>query len=164
MSEFLRRVAPAVAVTGAAVAVVGLFDPALAGLGADDDTVATSATAAGSESTGGSAGSADSSAGSAGTATATSCDDAGWTDGPTVQTRWGPVQVAARVADGQVCEVAAQVWPDGDGRSVQINAYAIPELDAMASEQGTSFDAISGATVTSEGYRQSLQALLDSLG
>jgi len=33
----------------------------------------------------------------------------------------------------------------------------------MASQQGVAFDAISGATYTSEAYRESLQQLLDSL-
>jgi uncharacterized protein with FMN-binding domain len=84
-------------------------------------------------------------------------------DGQTIQTRWGPVQVEATVVDGAVCEVHAISWPSGDGRSQMINAYAIPQLDAMATASPTSFDYISGATYTSDGYHQSLQSILDSL-
>jgi hypothetical protein len=72
--------------------------------------------------------------------------------------------VAARVVDGRVCEARAQVWPDGDMRSAQISDYVIPVLDDAASRLGVEFDAVSGATITSEGYRASLQALLDSVG
>ena len=65
-------------------------------------------------------------------AAAESCDTADAVTGPSVQTRWGPVQVAATIANGELCEVHATVWPDGDNRSAMISQYAIPELDAMA--------------------------------
>ena len=55
------------------------------------------------------------------------------------------------------------MWPDGDRKSSEISAYVIPILDEQASLYGTEFDGISGATYTSEGYRESLQQLLDSL-
>jgi uncharacterized protein with FMN-binding domain len=190
MPSFIRAAAPAVAIGGAAVALVALFDPAIAGIG--------SSTAAADEATGSTAGAQRPGSGSTPTpaqprqrqttptqpqqtqpaqpqaeptqpqaqpdTTNASCDTAELVDGPTVTTRWGPVQVAAAVVDGKVCRAQAQVWPDGDPRSSQISAYVIPKLDAMASEQGTAFDSISGATYTSEGYRTSLQALLDQLG
>ena len=82
--------------------------------------------------------------------------------GPTVQTRWGPVQVEALVAtDGTVCDVQALQSPDGARRSIAINAEALPILHDRAVQSGTAFDAVSGATITSEGYRSSLQAILD---
>jgi uncharacterized protein with FMN-binding domain len=72
------------------------------------------------------------------------------------------VQVAARfTTDGRLCAVDAIRTPDDRGRSVAINDYAVPRLNAEALQVGTDFDAISGATVTSEGYRRSLQAILD---
>jgi len=73
------------------------------------------------------------------------------------------VQVAATIANGELCDVHAVVWPDSDRRSSEISQFAIPVLDASASKQGVEFDAVSGATYTSDGYRQSLQQLLDSL-
>lgn len=82
--------------------------------------------------------------------------------GPTVQTRWGPVQVEALVsADGKVCDVKALQSPDGARRSIAINAEALPILHDRAVQSGTAFDAVSGATITSEGYRSSLQAIVD---
>ena len=78
-------------------------------------------------------------------------------------TQWGPVQVSATVAGGQVCEVHAVAWPANDSKSQMINAYAIPQLDAMATQSPTQFDYVSGATYTSQGYHDSLQSILDSL-
>ena len=91
------------------------------------------------------------------------CDTAKAVSGPAVDTKWGPVQISATIANGEVCEVHAVVWPDSDSKSAAINATAIPKLDARASADGVEFDNVSGATFTSDGYRTSLQRLLDSL-
>jgi uncharacterized protein with FMN-binding domain len=83
-------------------------------------------------------------------------------DGPTVDTRWGPVQVAATVAaDGTLCDVEALQYPNDNRRSSDLNQRVLPVLHERALDEGASFDAVSGATVTSEGYRASLQAVLD---
>ena len=85
--------------------------------------------------------------------------------GPSVSTKWGPVQVQAAVAaDGTICSADAIVTPDSKSRSVAINDRAVPVLNdrAMAS-QGTDFDGISGATITTNAYRGSLQAILDAV-
>ena len=77
-------------------------------------------------------------------------------------TQWGPVQVAATVVNGKVCAVRTIQTPDGDRKSVMINARAVPVLEKQVIAAGdASFDGVSGATVTSEGYRRSLQAILD---
>jgi uncharacterized protein with FMN-binding domain len=83
--------------------------------------------------------------------------------GPVEQTRWGPVQVAAVLdAKGAVCEVKALQTPSDHRKSVQINARAVPILHSrVVAARGTGFQAVSGATITSEGYRASLQAILD---
>ena len=91
------------------------------------------------------------------------CDTAKAVSGPAVDTKWGPVQISATIANGEVCEVHAVVWPESDSKSAAINATAIPKLDARASADGVEFDNVSGATFTSDGYRTSLQRLLDSL-
>ncbi len=87
-------------------------------------------------------------------------------DGPGVWTKWGTVQVEASIApDGTICAVDAIQTPNDRRKSVAINDRAVPILDANAlAAQGTDFDGVSGATVTSNGYKQSLQALLDGLG
>lgn len=82
--------------------------------------------------------------------------------GRTVRTEWGPVQVAARVNNGRVCEVRVLTYPDGDRKSVSINARALPALERQVLTAGNAqIDGISGATVTSDGYRASLQSVLD---
>lgn len=148
MGGLARRLAPAAALGGIAIVIVGVADPAIAGR-----TLAPSEQRA--------TGSEQALPGS--TRASATCDTVGAVAGPGVMTPWGAVQVAATIADGQVCEVHAVAWPSRDRRSSNINAYAIPQLDAMASQAGTAFDTVSGATYTSEAYRGSLQSLLDSM-
>lgn len=85
--------------------------------------------------------------------------------GPSVSTKFGPVQVQASVASsGYVCSAQGVVWPDGDRRSVNINNQAIPLLDQWAAYQhDASFNSISGATYTSRAYKQSLQSIIDQV-
>ncbi|MPY48719.1 FMN-binding protein [Streptomyces acidicola] len=85
--------------------------------------------------------------------------------GDAAQTRYGPVQVRVTVKDGRLTDVTAVTYPQSSPRDQRINGYAIPRLGSEAlSAQGANIDAVSGATYTSEGYRQSLQSALDSLG
>lgn len=85
--------------------------------------------------------------------------------GSEVQTRWGPVQVKVTVSGGRVTDVAAVEYPTENPRDQQINSYALPQLrtEALAA-QSADIDTVSGATYTSEGYKQSLQSALDSAG
>lgn len=184
MTTVIRRVAPAVAVAGLATGLVVRFDAALGGddpdppgpevstglaaapaapPGADapvpdepattgDDGPAGSEEPTGSEAPSRSEAPAEASDGCVGITV----------EGPLVSTEWGPLQVVAEVDDGVVCASGAVVYPDGDRRSVQINETVLPVIDAAVAESGdASFDVVTGATVTSEGYRASLQAILD---
>ena len=82
--------------------------------------------------------------------------------GATAQTRWGPVQVQIVVANGKITSAQAVRYPNGNGNDAQINAYAIPQLNAEAvAASSAKIDMISGATVTSGGYLQSLQNAID---
>ncbi|MER7495949.1 FMN-binding protein [Streptomyces pharetrae] len=84
--------------------------------------------------------------------------------GDAVRTQYGPVQVRLTVRDGRVTEAAAIQAPSG-GRSGQITADAVPRLNQAAVTAGSAdVDAVSGATYTSTGYRQSLQSALDRMG
>ena len=84
--------------------------------------------------------------------------------GPTIDTKYGPVQVQASVdGTGYVCSAHGVVWPTRDRESVDINNQAVPLLDQWAAYQhDASFNSISGATVTSKAYKQSLQAIIDA--
>jgi uncharacterized protein with FMN-binding domain len=53
-------------------------------------------------------------------------------------------------------------YPNGNGKDAEINSYALPILtQETTSAQSASIDMVSGATVTSTGYIQSLQSALD---
>ncbi|KRD12170.1 MULTISPECIES: FMN-binding protein [unclassified Streptomyces] len=83
--------------------------------------------------------------------------------GDSVQTRWGPVQVRITLKDGKLTDVTAVSYPQENPRDRQINSYAVPQLTREAlTAQSADIDTVSGATYTSEGYRQSLQSALDS--
>ncbi|MCC9708738.1 FMN-binding protein [Streptomyces sp. MNU76] len=84
--------------------------------------------------------------------------------GSTIQTDYGPVQVRVTVTDGKITNAEALQQPSG-GRSTQISGTAIPELNQNAVSAGSAdIDAVSGATYTSGGYKQSLQSALDQAG
>ncbi|MEV0978339.1 FMN-binding protein [Streptomyces sp. NPDC049915] len=85
--------------------------------------------------------------------------------GESVDTRWGPVQVRVTVTGGRLTDVTAVVYPSENPRDQEINAYAIPQLRREALDaQSAQIDSVSGATYTSDGYKQSLQSALDSAG
>lgn len=105
-------------------------------------------------------------AGSSGTASSASSSASSKTyTGPSTNTRWGPVQVAITVTDGKITDVTVPVYPNGNPKDQEINAYALPILTkaTLASQDGD-IDMISGATVTSQGYVTSLQGALDEAG
>lgn len=124
----------------------GATDPTGAAPSAAGTTVPSAAptTAASAPSTG-------SSGGAAGTYT-----------GSAVNTRWGLVQVQITVANGRITASTAVQCPQNNSRDRQINAYAVPTLNQEAvTAQSDRIDTVSGATVTSDGYVQSLQSALD---
>jgi len=112
--------------------------------------VAVPAPSSGSSASGGSSGSVT------GTKTVT---------GDTIQTRWGPVQIRITLKNGRLTDVTAVSYPTDNPRDQEINSYALPRLRSEALQaQSASIDTVSGATYTSDGYRQSLQSALDSAG
>ncbi len=85
--------------------------------------------------------------------------------GTAVQTQWGPVQVQITVSGSQISDVQVLQYPYNNPRDQQINDYAVPILvDRTLQAQSADIDMVSGATVTSSGYLQSLQAALDEAG
>jgi uncharacterized protein with FMN-binding domain len=70
--------------------------------------------------------------------------------------------VRITVEGGRITAAEAVVYPDGNARDQEINAYALPVLEQEAVEaQSARIDAVSGATVTTDGYVQSLQSAID---
>ena len=109
-----------------------------------------------------SAGGSSSSSASGSSSTSSAGGSSTTVTGDTAQTRWGPVQVQVTVAGGKITDVTAVQYPNGNGRDQEINSYALPVLakEALAA-QSANIDHVSGATVTSDGYVQSLQSAID---
>ena len=83
-------------------------------------------------------------------------------DGPVVDTRYGPVQVEVTLQGSMLTDVKALQYPSERRRSAAINAQALPMLhDQAIAAQSAHIDGVSGATYTTSGYEQSLQAALD---
>ncbi len=85
--------------------------------------------------------------------------------GSVAQTQWGPVQVQLAVAGGKITDVSVVQYPHGNGRDQEINSQALPILiQETESAQSAQIDMVSGATVTSNGYLESLQSAIDKGG
>ncbi|MFR9779742.1 FMN-binding protein [Micromonospora sp. MS34] len=146
-------------------ALVLLFSYKTSTMGAGGET---SAIASGSDGSAGSSWTATddgagSGSGSSNGSSGGSSSGSGTATGSVAQTRWGPVQVRIRVSGGKITDVTAVRVPDGNHRDQEINDYAVPILrqEALAA-QSAQIDTVSGATVTSDGYRESLQSAIDA--
>lgn len=85
--------------------------------------------------------------------------------GTVARTRWGPVQVQLTVSGGTITQVSVLQHPNGNGTDERINRYALPILiQETVDAQSANIDMVSGATVTSQGYLESLQSALDQAG
>ncbi len=82
--------------------------------------------------------------------------------GAAVPTRFGNVQVQITVVDKKITAATVLQIPNRDRKDVQINNRAVPILNAEAVQaQSADIDMVSGATVTSVAYIQSLQSAID---
>jgi uncharacterized protein with FMN-binding domain len=85
--------------------------------------------------------------------------------GITVQTPYGPMQVAAVMSGGKITDVKVLQETNYGGLSGQIDNQADPMLhQEVLQAQSANVSMIGGATYTSQGYLQSLQAALDKAG
>ncbi|MFF7596798.1 FMN-binding protein [Streptomyces mirabilis] len=123
------------------------------------------ASGSGSSGAAGSTGSAGAgSAGSAGSSSQAPAAQAKTVTGSVAQTQYGAVQVRITVSGGKITKSEAVQAPKG-GLSDQKTAMAVPKLNQEAVAAGNAnIDAVSGATYTSTGYKQSLQSALDKAG
>ncbi len=157
----MRRIV--IALAGTVTALVMLFSwpsstnrSASSTAGGTSGTGTTGGTGSGTTSGTTTSGSGTASSGTAGSTTY---------DGAVASTRWGDVQVRITVANGKVTASEAIAYPNGNGHDQQINAYAIPILNQEAvATQSSKISMVSGATITSGGYVQSLQSALDKAG
>ncbi len=172
-ASLARRLVPAVVILGAAGGLLVALDhpgsTADAAAGTDGsglpaDGVTTPTTVAPAPTTPSTAGSGASRSTTSTVPVTPTCSGATTeVTGSTVQTKYGPMQVQATLdADGTICGVTALQTPAKDRKSVSINQRAVPTLTQRAlAAGGTDFSGVSGATITSNAYKKSLQAILD---
>jgi len=152
----LRRIVLASAVTASGLVMLLALKPHTV----PEVTAAPAPTSSSSSGSGSSSGSSSGTGSGGSTTTGTKT-----VTGDTVQTRWGPVQVKITVTNGKITDVTAVQSPSDNPRDQEINSYALPQLKSEAlAAQSAKIDTVSGATYTSDGYRQSLQSALDSAG
>lgn len=85
--------------------------------------------------------------------------------GQAVTTQYGIVQVKVTVTGSRITNVAFVQLTAFDNHSQEINSYAGPQLlQETLQAQSANVDTVSGASYTSDGYRQSLQSALDQAG
>ena len=113
----------------------------------------------------GSSGSGGSGGSGGGSGSGTAPTSGSTVTGAVAQTRWGPVQVQLSTdSSGTITDVEVLEYPNGNGLDQEINSYALPQLiQETLDAQSANIDMVSGATVTSEGYLQSLQSALDQV-
>lgn len=78
--------------------------------------------------------------------------------GPTVDTEKGPVQVEVTLDGDRIGAVRMLRQPDHPQTTAAVPVLIEETLRAQSAD----VDTVSGATVTSDGYRESLQAALDA--
>jgi uncharacterized protein with FMN-binding domain len=87
-------------------------------------------------------------------------------DGPLVNYHFGNLSVSVTVSGSKITRVGIASLDDfGDARSEEIDQDSIPILEQQAVQaQSADIQGVSGASYTSEGFEQSLQAALRTLG
>ena len=74
---------------------------------------------------------------------------------------YGNVQVQATISNGKITDVQFLQYPNDQGRSIEVNSYAMPYLKQEAiAVQSANVQIVSGATATSQAFAQSLQSAL----
>ena len=131
------------------------------GTAASDDSAASSSTDSSTDSGSSSTDSGSGSSTDSGSGSSSGSSSKAYT-GAAADTRWGVVQVRITVQNGKITKSEAVQYPTENPRDQEINAYAVPQLNSEAvDQQSSAIDAVSGATVTSDGYVQSLQSAID---
>ncbi|MGW0822915.1 FMN-binding protein [Streptomyces sp. NPDC002845] len=143
----MKRAIPVLALTVVGLIPVWRYDPSAATSSTQVATPAPTPSASYSSSS-----SSDSSSGSS------SGSSTQVVAGPTVDTEKGPVQVEVTFEGDEIASVRMLQQPNHPQTTA-----AVPTLIAQTLEaQSADIDTVSGATITSNGYRESLQAAIDA--
>ena len=83
-------------------------------------------------------------------------------DGDVIPTQFGDIQVRVVESGSKIVDIKALQLPSDRRRSREISQYSEPILhDEALQAQSAQIDTVSGATYTSEAYRESLQSAID---
>jgi len=90
---------------------------------------------------------------------------AGYTNGKylgdVANTSWGDIQVQVVIDANRIASVSAVQYPQDRPLSTQINRFAMPMLEQEAVQmQSAEVELVTGATVSSEGFIESLNSAL----
>ncbi len=81
--------------------------------------------------------------------------------GSTAYEPYGPIQIAIVVSGGKISDIKLLQMPQNDRTSYEINAYALPILaQETISAQSANIDSVSGASLTSPAYSETLRSAL----
>ncbi|GAA1892414.1 hypothetical protein GCM10009687_72120 [Asanoa iriomotensis] len=84
--------------------------------------------------------------------------------GPRVENPYGAVQVVIEVDGNRIADIRTLEMPDLEARSDQLSAQVETQMREEAlREQGANLDTVSGATETSESYRESLRVAIERM-
>ncbi len=134
---------------------------AASGIGASDGQASSGSDSSGSGSSAGSAGSSVTDTTGGGTTTS----DTVTIVGSVASTRYGDVQVSVTFQGATITDVQTLQAPDRERESQQISSRAVPVLaQEVLDAQSAQVDTVSGATYTSDGYRESVQSAIDQRG
>jgi len=77
---------------------------------------------------------------------------------------YGTIQVSIKVDGGKITAADATYPVNGNSGTINPNAIAKLKQETLKVKTAKEIDAVSGATLTSASYKQSLQAALDAAG
>ncbi|MEU8750317.1 FMN-binding protein [Streptomyces chartreusis] len=154
----MKRAIPVLVLSVAGLIPVWRYEPSLGTPTTEAASPATASTPS-AESGAADSGSSDSGSSDSGSSESGSAADT-VVKGSTVNTDKGPVQVQVTFAGDRITAVTMLQQPNHPQTTA-----AVPQLVAETLEaQSADVDTVSGATITSDGYKESLQAAIDAKG
>ncbi|MEU6253587.1 FMN-binding protein [Streptomyces sp. NPDC047043] len=133
----MKRAIPVVVLSIAGLVPVWRYEPSIGGTTSTTETASTPSASASSGTTSGTV-----------------------VKGTTIKTEKGPVQVQATFSGDKITAVKMLQQPNHPQTTA-----AVPKLVAETLKaQSADIDTVSGATITSDGYKESLQAAIDAKG
>ncbi|GAA3530592.1 FMN-binding protein [Streptomyces osmaniensis] len=152
----MQRAIPVLVLSVAGLIPVWRYEPSL---GTPTTEAASPASTPSAESGSAETGSSESGSSESGSSESGSAADT-VVKGSTVNTDKGPVQVQVTFAGDRITAVKMLQQPNHPQTTA-----AVPQLVAETLEaQSADVDTVSGATITSDGYKESLQAAIDAKG